>query len=285
MSSSAHEPLLPPTADAAAAAAAPVTAAAAAPGDDRSPWGVLLAVVLTALGPVSFGYVLGYSSPTAEALVASGLLTPAGLNIFEALSPLGAILGAGAAGVAADAFGRSRALALTCAPFAVGWLLIAAAQVWPSRGACVCMCCTRACCVAWRARRALRRAKRFQNLTAHAPSCGFVRCQRARATPTQSASMLYAGRLLTGVGVGCVLNIVPVYVAEIAPQKCAPVSRAPRPASVSAHAKTRGRRLCVALPLRLARARAAPRAPRHTPRPFPARRLPTTHGAARHHSH
>jgi hypothetical protein len=55
--------------------------------------------------------------------------------------------------------------------------------------------------------------------------------------------------------------------------------RAPRP--VSAHAKTRGRRVCAALLLRL-RAPAPPRAaPRHTPRTLPARRLPTQHMAQR----
>jgi MFS family permease len=32
--------------------------------------------------------------------------------------------------------------------------------------------------------------------------------------------MLFVGRLFTGAGVGCVLNIVPVYVAEIAPTTC-----------------------------------------------------------------
>ena len=42
-----------------------------------------------------------------------------------------------------------------------------------------------------------------------------------RAAP-QSATMLFVGRLLTGTGVGCVLNIVPVYVAEIAPTTCVP---------------------------------------------------------------
>ena len=94
-----------------------------------SAWGVYLAVALTALGPVSFGYVLGFSSPAAAPLLASGLLTARQLNMFEALSPLGAIAGAGFAGFSADYLGRTRALALSCAPFALGWALISAAEV------------------------------------------------------------------------------------------------------------------------------------------------------------
>jgi hypothetical protein len=116
MADSAVAPLLPP----------PAGGAEARGG---SAWGVYLAVALTALGPVSFGYVLGFSSPAAAPLLASGMLTAGQLNMFEALSPLGAIAGAGCAGVAADYLGRTRALALCCAPFALGWALISAAEV------------------------------------------------------------------------------------------------------------------------------------------------------------
>ena len=135
---SAVTPLLPPP----------------AAGAGGSALGVYIAVALTALSPVSFGYVrcpaappraltlltlrsafacapqvLGFSSPAAAPLLASGLLTARQLDIFEALSPLGAIAGAAVAGVGADYFGRTRALALSCAPFALGWALISAAEV------------------------------------------------------------------------------------------------------------------------------------------------------------
>ena len=112
---SAVTPLLPPPAAAASAGGSAI--------------GVYIAVALTALSPVSFGYVLGFSSPAAAPLLASGLLTARQLDIFEALSPLGAIAGAAVAGVGADYFGRTRALALSCAPFALGWALISAAEV------------------------------------------------------------------------------------------------------------------------------------------------------------
>ena len=111
---SAVTPLLPPP-------------AAASTGG--SAVGVYIAVALTALSPVSFGYVLGFSSPAAAPLLASGLLTSRQLDIFEALSPLGGIAGAAVAGIGADYFGRTRALALSCAPFALGWALISAAEV------------------------------------------------------------------------------------------------------------------------------------------------------------
>ena len=118
---SAHAPRLP------GGAGAPEHGAP--PEDDGGPGGVLTAGAVTALGPVSFGYVIGFSSPAAAPLLASGLLTAAQLSVFEALSPLGAIAGAAGAGVAADTVGRTRALALCCVPFAAGWLLIALAEV------------------------------------------------------------------------------------------------------------------------------------------------------------
>ena len=118
---SAHAPLLP----APGAGSDPSSRV-----DGRSvPWGVLSAVGITALGPVSFGYVLGFTSPAAAPLLDVGLLTPGQLSVFEALSPLGAIAGAAGAGLAADRLGRTRALALACVPFALGWLLIMLAQV------------------------------------------------------------------------------------------------------------------------------------------------------------
>lgn len=191
MSDSAAAPLLPP-----------------APGGGAeqrhaggSALGVYIAVALTALGPVSFGYVLGFSSPAAAPLLASGLLSARQLNVFEALSPLGAVVGAGCAGVAADTFGRTRALALSCAPFALGWGLISAAQV--------------------RAQPSSRAP-----LNRPAPAGGTL-TKRARLRFAQGVGTLFLGRLLTGAGVGCVLNITPVYVAEIAPTTCVPPQHAP----------------------------------------------------------
>lgn len=83
------------------------------------------------LGALSDGFVVGYSSPAAGALLkatsASGLLTHTQLFVFEALEPLGCIMGSFAAGIYADRFGRLRSLTITCAAFAIGWVLIATA--------------------------------------------------------------------------------------------------------------------------------------------------------------
>ena len=57
-------------------------------GSGSTPWGTYRSVALSALGPLSVGYVLGYTSPTALALLDSGLLTAPQLSVFEALSPL-----------------------------------------------------------------------------------------------------------------------------------------------------------------------------------------------------
>ena len=61
----------------------------------------------------------------------------------------------------------------------------------------------------------------------------------------QGVAALYIGRLLTGAGVGCGLNIVPVYVAEIAPSTCvAPRLWAPRlPDARAALSARRARRM------------------------------------------
>ena len=127
---SAHAPLLSSAGSSSGGVSGDGGAPAAEYADPPGslPWGVLTAVAVTALGPVSFGYVLGYTSPAAQPLLDSGLLTPQQLSVFESLSPLGAIAGASVAGLAADALGRTRALALSCVPFAVGWVAIAAAQ-------------------------------------------------------------------------------------------------------------------------------------------------------------
>lgn len=164
---------------------------------DHTPYGTYRAVAVAALGPVLVGVVLGFSSPSAAGLLASGLLNRPKLSIFEALSPLvrgaaapathragvrrkalggfsflgarltsapptpqGAIIGALAFGALSSRLGRTRALSLSCLPFAAGWLAIASAQ---------------------------------------------------------SSWDLFGGRLLTGVGQGAFLNIVPVYIAECAP--------------------------------------------------------------------
>ena len=164
---------------------------------DHTPYGTYRAVAVAALGPVLVGVVLGFSSPSAAGLLASGLLNRPKLSIFEALSllvrgaaapathragvrrkalggfsflgarltsapptPQGAIIGALAFGALSSRLGRTRALSLSCLPFAAGWLAIASAQ---------------------------------------------------------SSWDLFGGRLLTGVGQGAFLNIVPVYIAECAP--------------------------------------------------------------------
>jgi len=123
-------------------------------------YGALVTVAAVSLGAISVGVVLGYSSPAAQPLLASGLLSAAQLSVFESLCPAGAVLGAAGAGATADAVGRTRALALCCIPFTSGWLFIATAK---------------------------------------------------------GSAALFAGRLLTGVGVGSVLNIAPVYISEISP--------------------------------------------------------------------
>jgi MFS transporter, SP family, ERD6-like sugar transporter len=92
---------------------------------------VYFVVAVCMLGAVSDGFVVGFSSPAAGALLqatsAAGLLTHTQLFVFEALEPLGCIAGALAAGFYADRFGRLRSLTITCAVFATGWIIVGTA--------------------------------------------------------------------------------------------------------------------------------------------------------------
>ncbi len=79
-----------PAPDAASAPLLPRNEVSSSPkhGALGTPWGTYRSVAFSALAPLSVGYVLGYTSPTAAALLASGVLTPPQLSVFEALSPL-----------------------------------------------------------------------------------------------------------------------------------------------------------------------------------------------------
>lgn len=89
----------------------------------------LFAVVVTLLGPLSMGFVLGYSSPTLGDLVISnstkgGLLTPAQGTWFGSLVTIGAIAGGLFAAVCVEKIGRKTTLMVLNVPYVAGWFLI-----------------------------------------------------------------------------------------------------------------------------------------------------------------
>ncbi|EDO42861.1 predicted protein [Nematostella vectensis] len=93
---------------------------------------MVLATFIAALGPLSFGFCLGYSSSALEDLIAeskeSVKLTVSQGSWFSSLVTLGAILGAPLGGWTLEYFGRKGTIMACAVPFEVGWMLIAYAN-------------------------------------------------------------------------------------------------------------------------------------------------------------
>eukprot|EP00850_Spirogloea_muscicola_P019917 SM000202S05888 [mRNA] locus=s202:135805:139689:+ [translate_table: standard] len=86
----------------------------------------LMLVSLTiALGPFSFGYSLGYTSPALPEMTDDLGLSTGQASLFAALVTAGAMLGALASGSLADRLGRKFCLAAAAVPNIGGWLMIA----------------------------------------------------------------------------------------------------------------------------------------------------------------
>lgn len=94
----------------------------------------LMLSLVVALGPLAFGYTLGFTSPIGSVLENPTHDSPAGQaglgltssenSLFGALVNVGCMLGALVAGVTADAIGRVRAMSIACIPWAGGFILI-----------------------------------------------------------------------------------------------------------------------------------------------------------------
>ena len=122
-------------------------AAAATGGQDVSPqqWQrPTFYVTVACLGPLLFGYALGFTSPSQTPMTVSAAhsafgsytiadsdgqvsVTNANASLFGSFVNIGATLGALLAGVLCEKMGRRRAVQLASVPFAVGWCGAAAA--------------------------------------------------------------------------------------------------------------------------------------------------------------
>ena len=127
-------------------------------------WPSIVACLFACIGALSAGFVLGFSSPTEDALASNStgpslLPTDADKAWYSSLITLGAIVGAPLAGWSVDLFGRKATILFVSVPYVAGWLLI---------------------------------------------------------TYATGAVMLFCGRILTGIAMGCTTVSVPLYIAEIA---------------------------------------------------------------------
>ncbi|XP_074149243.1 solute carrier family 2, facilitated glucose transporter member 8 [Sminthopsis crassicaudata] len=101
----------------------------------RRPRGLFLAAFAATLGPLSFGFVLGYSSPAIPSLRRAGLATlrldDDEASWFGSLVTLGAAAGGILGGWLLDKAGRKLSLMLSTVPFVGGFTLIIGSQnVW-----------------------------------------------------------------------------------------------------------------------------------------------------------
>lgn len=92
--------------------------------------------LLAALGPLCFGFTMGFTSPVGDHLKDStddgGLgLTDGENSLFGSIVNVGAMLGAMSGGMLADSFGRVGAMRISCLPFIAGFLLVSFAQGFP----------------------------------------------------------------------------------------------------------------------------------------------------------
>lgn len=123
---------------------------------------VLLATLVACLGPLSFGFVLGYASPVKDQLQNEFDLNDEDLSWFNSIQGLGALVGSVFGIYSIDKFGRKLTIMLCSAPFVSGWVIMVASK---------------------------------------------------------GITLLFIGRVVTGVAVGAISLTVPVYIAEIAPAK------------------------------------------------------------------
>ncbi|EFJ36917.1 hypothetical protein SELMODRAFT_437958 [Selaginella moellendorffii] len=84
--------------------------------------------IVVALGPITFGFSVGYSSPTQQKLTEDLGLSLSEFSMYGSLVNAGAMAGAILSGRIADRFGRKGALVIASIPHIAGWILNALAM-------------------------------------------------------------------------------------------------------------------------------------------------------------
>ncbi|KAJ7568995.1 hypothetical protein O6H91_01G056200 [Diphasiastrum complanatum] len=87
-----------------------------------------LCTLVVAFGTISFGFSLGYSSPTQAGIMRDLNLSISQFSLFGSLVNFGAMIGAITSGRIADNLGRKGALMVASVPHLLGWLAIVFSQ-------------------------------------------------------------------------------------------------------------------------------------------------------------
>eukprot|EP00246_Nothoceros_aenigmaticus_P010470 TRINITY_DN27000_c0_g1_i1.p1 TRINITY_DN27000_c0_g1~~TRINITY_DN27000_c0_g1_i1.p1 ORF type:complete len:490 (+),score=67.53 TRINITY_DN27000_c0_g1_i1:308-1777(+) len=83
----------------------------------------ILSTLVVALGPVSFGFSIGFSSPTQAGITSDLDLTISQFSLYGSVVNVGAMFGAITSGKIADRVGRKWALVVAAVPHLVGWAM------------------------------------------------------------------------------------------------------------------------------------------------------------------
>ncbi|XP_052251802.1 solute carrier family 2, facilitated glucose transporter member 8-like isoform X2 [Dreissena polymorpha] len=95
---------------------------------EGTPWRLFFATICALLGALSFGFVIGYSSPAIPQLEKASLLVGEQKGWFGSLMTVGALFGGPLGGWSLEKFGRRMTMKVTALPFLLGWILIATAK-------------------------------------------------------------------------------------------------------------------------------------------------------------
>ena len=90
----------------------------------ENPYKLFIIVACAYLGPFSFGYTIGYSSPAIPQLENEKLLSSSQSGWFGSLLTVGAMLGGPVAGWFVEKYGRKWTINISSFPFILGWLSI-----------------------------------------------------------------------------------------------------------------------------------------------------------------
>ncbi|XP_052773540.1 solute carrier family 2, facilitated glucose transporter member 8-like [Mya arenaria] len=94
---------------------------------DGTPWRLFFSTTCALVGPLSFGYVIGYSSPAIPQLEEQQLLTGTESGWFGSLMTVGALLGGPLGGWNLEKCGRRATMKMAAVPFFLGWIAMLSA--------------------------------------------------------------------------------------------------------------------------------------------------------------